>query len=46
MWLLKWRQLVSAQRFKKHMVRGSQRSFIFAIDEEKDKPHVVYGKNR
>ncbi len=46
MWLLKWRQLVSAQRFKKHMVRGSQRSFIFDIDEVKDKPHLVYGKNR
>ena len=46
MWLLKWRHLVRAGRFKKHMVRGSQRSFIFSIDEEKDKTHVVYGKNR
>ena len=46
MWLLEWRQLVSAQRFKRHMVRGSQRSFIFDIDEVKDKPNLVYGKNR
>jgi hypothetical protein len=46
MWLIEWRLLVGAERFKKHMVRGSQRSFIFAIDEEKDKAHVVYGKNR
>ena len=46
MWLLEWCQLLSADRFKKHMVRGSQRSFIFAIDEEKDKAHVVYPKNR
>jgi hypothetical protein len=46
MWLLDWCQLVSAGRFKKHIVRGSQRSFIFAIDEGKDKAHVVYSKNR
>jgi hypothetical protein len=46
MWILEWRQLVSAQRFKKHVVRGSQRSFIFDIDEVKDQPHLVYSKNR
>jgi len=46
MWLLEWSQIVAAERFKKHMVRGSQRSFIFAINEEKDKAHVVYSKNR
>jgi len=46
MWLIEWCLLVKAERFKKHMVRGSQRSFIFAIDEEKDKAHVVYSKNR
>lgn len=46
MWLLEWSLLVKTERFKKHMVRGSQRSFIFAIDEEKDKAHVVYCKNR
>lgn len=46
MWLLDWCQLMSAGRFKKHIVRGSQRSFVFAIDEGKDKAHVVYSKNR
>jgi len=46
MWLLDWRQLVTEDRFKKHMVRGSQRSFIFAIDEVRDKQHVVYSTSR
>jgi len=46
MWLLDWHQLVTEERFKKHMVRGAQRSFIFTIDEVKDKPHIVYEKNR
>src|SRR5260370_19856061 len=31
MWLLEWHHLLSADRFKKHMVPGSQRSFIFGI---------------
>jgi hypothetical protein len=44
-WLIEWSLLLSAERFKRHVVRGSQRSFIFAIDEEKDKIHVVYSKN-
>lgn len=46
MWLFEWSQLVAEERLKKHMVRGFQRSFIFLIDEVKDKSHVVYGKNR
>lgn len=46
MWLLKWRLLVKEGRFKKHIVRGSQRSFKFSIDEEKDKAHVVYVNDR
>lgn len=46
MWLLDWCLLVTAERFKKHIVRGAQRSFIFNIDEVKDKDHIVYGKNR
>jgi len=45
-WLLEWDQLVKAERFKKHMVRGAQRSFIFTIDEVRDKAYLVYGKNR
>jgi hypothetical protein len=46
MWLLEWQQLLDANRFKKHMVRGSQRSFIFAIDENRDQGCVVYGVRR
>lgn len=43
-WLLEWCQLVNTERFKKHVVRGSQRSFIFSIDEKKDSAYVVYSK--
>ncbi len=45
-WSLEWRELVKAERFKKHMVRGAPRSFIFTIDEARDKTHLVYNKNR
>jgi hypothetical protein len=45
MWLVEWPLLVNTGRFKKHIVRGSQRSFVFSIDEEKDKAHVVYGNS-
>ena len=44
MWLLDWRQIVAEERFKKHMVRGAQRSFTFAINEVKDKDRVIYSK--
>jgi len=46
MWLFDWRELVKTDRFKKHKVRGAQRSFIFLIDEERDEDHIVYGKDR
>jgi hypothetical protein len=46
MWLLDWGHLLSTERFKKHVVRGSQRSFIFSIHEENDNAYVVYDKNR
>lgn len=46
MWLLDWAHLFSAKRLKTHTVRGSHRSFIFTIDEVKDKVHVVYGKKQ
>lgn len=42
-WMLEWSHLFEAGRFKKHMVRGSQRSFIFDIQEERDKGQVVFG---
>lgn len=44
MWLLEWCELANAKRFTEHIVRGSPRSFIFSIDEKKDKAHVVYSK--
>lgn len=42
MWLLEWKELLTAKRFKKHSVRGEHRSFIFHIDEMKDSGCVVY----
>lgn len=45
-WLLNWHQLVIDERFKKHMVRGRQRSFIFRIDELKDEQFIVYGRKQ
>lgn len=45
-WLLDWRQLTDENRFRKHIVRGVHRSFIFAIDEVRDKPYVVYSNSR
>ena len=43
MWLFVWPVLVKTGRFTKHVVRGTHRSFIFSIDEAKDKENVVYG---
>lgn len=45
MWLLEWSHLLATNRFKKHIVRGSQRSFTFAIHEQRDKGHVVYSRD-
>ena len=42
-WLFPWSILAKAERFKKHTVRGSHRSFIFTLDEKSDKAYVVYG---
>ena len=44
-WLLEWSHLLDTNRFKKHTVRGSHRSFIFDIHEENDKSCVVFGKD-
>jgi hypothetical protein len=46
MWLLEWQQLLDSERFKKHIVRGSQRLVIFTIDENKDDGSVVCGTAR
>lgn len=42
-WMFPWLHLVANERFKSHTVRGSHRSFIFTLDEKKDKSYVVYG---
>lgn len=42
-WLFAWPVLAANERFKSHVVRGSHRSFIFTLDEKKDKTYVVYG---
>jgi len=44
MWLFEWCELVNAERFTEHIVRGSRRSFIFSVDETKDSPNVVFSK--
>ena len=42
-WLFTWSALVKANRFKQHVVRGEHRSYIFTLDEMKDKANVIYG---
>lgn len=42
-WLFPWSVLAAKERFKTHTVRGSHRSFIFTLDEKKDKPYLAYG---
>lgn len=42
-WLFEWSHLLANERFRKHMVRGSQPSFIFLLNEQKDQAFVVYG---
>lgn len=46
MWLFEWLQLVITERFKRHIVRGAQRSFIFTIDEVRDEKFIVYRNKR
>ena len=41
-WLFEWQTLLGQGRFKKHIVRGEFRSYIFSIDEAKDVSQVVY----
>lgn len=43
-WLFPWSDLSTNGRLKNHNVRGLHRSFIFTLDERKDKPYVIYGK--
>jgi hypothetical protein len=41
-WLYKWQELLEQGRFKEHIVRSVFRSYIFLVDEAKDKGQVVY----
>ena len=42
MWLFAWSDLVSTDRFKRHIVRGEHRSYIFTLNEVKDNANVIY----
>jgi hypothetical protein len=42
-WLFSWPDLVKNERFTEHIVRGAHRSYIFTLDEERDKTYVIYG---
>jgi hypothetical protein len=41
-WLFDWGELNDGGRFRKHMVRGNLRSFIFHLNEKKDKINKIY----
>jgi len=41
-WLYPWKDLLKFDRFRKHIVRGSLRSFIFLVDVEPDKKYLIY----
>lgn len=43
-WLFEWSRLLANERFRKHIVRGSQRSFVFSIHEKNDKNNVIHGE--
>jgi hypothetical protein len=41
-WLYPWEDLRKSGRFKKHIVRGSQRSFFFQVSPISDKKYLIY----
>jgi len=41
-WLYPWRDLRKSGRFKKHIVRGSLRSYIFHVSPKSDEKYLVY----
>jgi len=43
-WLYPWQDLRKSGRFKKHIVRGSQRSFIFYVSPKSDGKYLIYGR--
>lgn len=44
MWLFEWDYLYNNGRFKKHIVRGNHRSYIFHLNENNDSANKIYSK--
>ena len=42
MWLFDWNFLKKNERFRKHMVRGNLRSYIFRLNETMDKNYKIF----
>jgi len=42
MWLFEWNYLKLNERFRKHIVRGNLRSYIFHFNESKDRESKIY----
>ncbi len=42
MWRFPWSDLVKANRFKPHMVRGSRRSYVIRVHEKNDERYLIY----
>lgn len=42
MWLFTWSELLEANRFKKHVVRGNMRSYYMLVKEKMDKQYLIY----
>jgi hypothetical protein len=42
MWLYEWNYLFQNGRFKSHVVRGSHRSYIFTVDDRKDRQFEIF----
>ena len=44
-WLFDWNYLCNEGRFRKHIVRGNLRSYIFHLNENNDNTHKIYSRN-
>lgn len=45
MWLYPWQDLIEQERFRKHIVRGSFRSYYMSVNPTKDQKYKVYTSN-
>jgi len=41
-WVYPWSELIQADRFTSHVVRGQHRSFMFRVDERRDVKYVIF----